>query len=122
MTDSDGRLGEIKDLSLGRLRREHLYVEDCWYSCPKAPEGCCDDAQGDECNCGADEHNALLDGLIGLVAEAVDLLEHIPFGTYGSWARDGNTAAANKMDEFDERRNDVVRRLRNPSLFGRTGD
>lgn len=48
---------------LHRLRREHLDVEDCWYSCPKAEDGCCDDAQGDECNCGADTHNALVDEL-----------------------------------------------------------
>jgi len=37
--------------------REHYYCDDRWYSCPKAPEGCADDSQGDECNCGADKHN-----------------------------------------------------------------
>jgi len=39
-------------------KREHKWVdEDNWYSCPKAPDGCSDDSQGDECNCGADVHN-----------------------------------------------------------------
>lgn len=52
---------------LRRLRREHRYVDDCWYSCPKAEDGCCDDSAGDECNCGADIHNALVDELIALV-------------------------------------------------------
>lgn len=52
---------------LRRLRRPHREVEDCWYSCPKAPEGCCDDGQGDECNCGADLHNALIDELLSVL-------------------------------------------------------
>ncbi len=48
--------------ALGRLKklahREHTYCEDGWYSCPKAEDGCYDDHAGDDCNCGADEHNA----------------------------------------------------------------
>ncbi|KKU25461.1 MAG: hypothetical protein UX37_C0022G0025 [Microgenomates group bacterium GW2011_GWA2_46_16] len=43
--------------------RQHYYCEDCWYSCPKALDGCCDDSQGDECNCGADEENKKIDEL-----------------------------------------------------------
>ena len=38
-------------------RRGHYYCEDSWYSCPKAEGGCAKDGEGDECNCGADEHN-----------------------------------------------------------------
>lgn len=39
--------------------REHEYCEDSWYSCPLAPDGCCNDNYpADVCNCGADEHNA----------------------------------------------------------------
>lgn len=38
--------------------REHTHCDDCWYSCPKSDGGCCNDAEGDDCNCGADEHNA----------------------------------------------------------------
>ena len=46
------------------LRRQHRYVEDGYYSCPKAPDGCWDDTQGDECNCGADAHNATVDRVL----------------------------------------------------------
>lgn len=49
---------------LNDLRRDHRWCEDCFYSCPKAEDGCCDDRQGDECNCGADAHNAIVDRLI----------------------------------------------------------
>ena len=53
-------------LELGELaRRSHYYCdEDSWYSCPKAPEGCANDAVGDECNCGVDEHNAKVDSVV----------------------------------------------------------
>jgi hypothetical protein len=42
------------------VERTHYYCEDTWYSCPKHPEGCANDGSGDECNCGADEWNALV--------------------------------------------------------------
>jgi hypothetical protein len=45
-------------------RREHYYCEDSWYSCPKAEGGCANDAEGGECNCGADKHNAKVDALL----------------------------------------------------------
>ena len=47
---------------VGRLKklahRVHTYCEDSWYSCPKAEDGCLNEAQGDDCTCGADKHNA----------------------------------------------------------------
>jgi hypothetical protein len=50
---------------LEKLRRTHYSCdEDCWYSCPKAEGGCCDDNAGTECNCGADVHNKILDNII----------------------------------------------------------
>jgi hypothetical protein len=45
-------------------RRPHDFCEDSWYTCPKHPEGCANDDAGDECNCGADEHNARVDHII----------------------------------------------------------
>lgn len=56
----------VKELetALNKTRRDHRYCEDCWYSCPKAEGGCCDDSQGTECNCGTDEHNAQLDKVL----------------------------------------------------------
>ena len=38
----------------------HYYCEDGWYSCPKAEEGCANDMEGDECNCGAETYNIKL--------------------------------------------------------------
>lgn len=40
------------------------------YSCPKSSEGCCNEAAGDECNCGADEHNAIVDRVAAALVEA----------------------------------------------------
>ena len=56
---------------LPELERGHYYCDDCWYSCPKAVDGCCDERQGDECNCGADDYNALLAKIIGLLTPEV---------------------------------------------------
>ena len=52
----------------------HLYCEDTWYSCPKHEDGCANEAQGDECNCGADEINAEFDKSITALEEV--LKEH----------------------------------------------
>ena len=52
---------------LPELERGHYYCDDCWYSCPKAVDGCCDERQGDECNCGADKYNQLLSEIISLL-------------------------------------------------------
>ena len=52
---------------LPKLERGHYYCDDCRYSCPKAVEGCCDESQGDECNCGADKYNQLLSEIISLL-------------------------------------------------------
>ena len=54
---------------LPKLERGHYYCDDCWY--PKAVDGCCDKRQGDECDCGADDHNALLAKIIGLLTPEV---------------------------------------------------
>ena len=49
---------------LEKLRLDHLVVdEDCWYSCPESGE-CCNQYEGTGCNCGADDHNEILDGII----------------------------------------------------------
>jgi hypothetical protein len=45
-------------------RRNHYTCEDTWYSCPKSPDGCANDAAGDECDCGADSHNDKIDELL----------------------------------------------------------
>jgi hypothetical protein len=56
---------------LEHLRRPHVIVDDCWYSCPKAVDedgdpACCNDELLwlERCTCGADAHNARLEALI----------------------------------------------------------
>ncbi len=51
--------------ALGKLRREHEVCDDCWYSCPKSGE-CCQENVSPECNCGADEANAIIDEALGI--------------------------------------------------------
>ena len=45
------------------VKRQHYYCEDTWYSCPKHEEGCANDAEGKDCNCGADKWNALIEAI-----------------------------------------------------------
>lgn len=49
--------------------REHYTCDDTWYSCPKSPEGCANEGNGDECICGADEHNAKVERLYAAVMQ-----------------------------------------------------
>lgn len=53
------KLFSLKVLAL----RGHYYCNDCWYTCPKHPEGCCNDDVGPDCNCGADRHNKKVEEL-----------------------------------------------------------
>jgi len=46
---------------LEKLRMKHH--ENDWYTCPKHPSYEYGDKSG-ECNCGADDHNETLDGVI----------------------------------------------------------
>ena len=55
--------------ALPTLKMGHSYCEDSWYSCPKAEDGCSNDAEGEDCNCGTDEHNAIIDALMKELAE-----------------------------------------------------
>lgn len=51
--------------TLGDMAKQsHYYCEDAWYSCPKAEDGCANEGNGDECNCGADDHNKAVDVLL----------------------------------------------------------
>jgi hypothetical protein len=48
---------QLKSLRLLAIR-PHYTCDDVWYSCPLSADGCADDSlPGDECNCGAEEHN-----------------------------------------------------------------
>jgi hypothetical protein len=58
--------------ALENNRRTHHYCEDTWYSCPKHEDGCANDSEGDECNCGADEANAEIDQAITAIKAALE--------------------------------------------------
>lgn len=48
--------------TLQEVRWRHEMCEDGWYSCPKCPEGCLNDAMPkDKCSCGADYYNKIID-------------------------------------------------------------
>ena len=56
------------------LRLRHDQCEDCWYSCPKSEEGCCDESRPtDVCTCGADAHNATIDAVLAALAASSPL-------------------------------------------------
>ena len=59
----DEIIARLKE-ALPTFKRGHYYCDDCWYSCPKAEDGCCDEGAGEDCNCGADEWNARIDLLM----------------------------------------------------------
>ena len=52
-------------------KQKHNYCEDTWYSCPKHEDGCANEAEGAECNCGADDINAQFDKAITSIKEAL---------------------------------------------------
>ena len=57
--------------ALENNRQTHHYCEDTWYSCPKHEDGCANDSEGDECNCGADKANAEIDSAITSLRQAI---------------------------------------------------
>ena len=46
------------------FKRSHYYCPDSWYTCPKHPDGCCNDDAGEECNCGVEQWNAQIEVLL----------------------------------------------------------
>lgn len=57
--------------TLEASRRSHYYCEDTWHSCPKHEDGCFNEMEGDECNCGADEVNEKIDQSITALRAAL---------------------------------------------------
>lgn len=59
------RIQELEQF-INAHRPHHYYCEDCWYSCPLAQDGCCDDNEPeDKCNCGAAENIVEIDKVLG---------------------------------------------------------
>ena len=57
--------------TLENNRQAHQYCEDTWYSCPKHEDGCANESEGNECNCGADKANAETDKAISAIKQAL---------------------------------------------------
>ena len=68
--------------ALADSRRSHHYCEDTWYSCPKHEGGCANEAEGDECNCGADKANEKIDQAITAIEQALAEPEQKPVAWY----------------------------------------
>ena len=64
--------------ALENNRQTHHYCEDTWYSCPKHEDGCANESEGNECNCGADKANAEIDKTITDIKEALDRIDTAP--------------------------------------------
>jgi hypothetical protein len=60
-------VNRLKDLAI----RRHYHCYDSWYSCPKSDDGCANDLDGDDCNCGADEHNAEVLSIVAQLNDAI---------------------------------------------------
>jgi hypothetical protein len=59
----EARIAALEAL-LRKCKRPHYRCDDSWYSCPKDEEGCSNEEEGTECNCGADEFNAIIDAAL----------------------------------------------------------
>ena len=60
--------------SLEKLRRHHRECEDTWYACPKAVDACSNPGEGTECNCWADEDNAILDEVLAELEGPIEIM------------------------------------------------
>jgi hypothetical protein len=47
----------------------HYHCEDSWYTCPQHPDGCANDAEGMDCNCGATERNKKRVEALGIICK-----------------------------------------------------
>jgi hypothetical protein len=85
--------------ALENNRQAHHYCEDTWYSCPKHEDGCANDAEGDECNCGADKANAEIDAAITAIKESLAQPEQEPVVFWDGESR----FVSQKTKEWDKR-------------------
>lgn len=68
----NAELGQLVDELAKLARQQHYYCDDCWYTCPAHPEGTANDfKERGVCDCGANEHNAVVDALRSRIAAAL---------------------------------------------------
>lgn len=68
---------QIALYTLNTSKRSHYYCEDNFYSCPKHEDGCANDMEGDECNCGANFVNETIEKAIEALLAALAQPEKI---------------------------------------------
>lgn len=61
---------------------------------------------------GTDDRDGYIAELEGLVAELKDLAEWVPFHAYCTWRENGDRKSADKMDDWQTRRDAAVRQAR----------
>lgn len=65
-------------IELEKLRHKHYTNdEDCWYSCPKSGECCNSERDNDECTCGADTYNEILDQVIQKIKTQIASIKRV---------------------------------------------
>jgi hypothetical protein len=64
-------LYKIKDF-LKNSEKAHNYCEETWYSCPKSDEGCANDEEGENCNCGAEKYNMQLVSILSMLNDIIE--------------------------------------------------
>jgi hypothetical protein len=84
--------------ALKNNRQAHYYCEDTWYSCPKHEDGCANDFEGSDCNCGADKANIEIDAAIKALEEALKQEQGEPVATVVARQYDDGTHAGNALD------------------------
>ena len=68
-------MNEVCRLKALAMRDHYWNDEDCWYSCPKSPDGCCNEEAGDDCRCGADAVNAEVERTFSAIEASINQLE-----------------------------------------------
>ena len=63
IAEKQDRIQQLEAVLKSLRSDKHYTCDDCWYSCPKSGE-CCNDNKGDECDCGTDRQNAIIDNAI----------------------------------------------------------
>lgn len=71
-----------------RLRkiRQHATCEDAWYSCPKSGE-CANERAGSECDCGADDINAMHAAAADLIEKMGEVVREIEWSFGDNYAQ-----------------------------------
>lgn len=100
MVDLMERLAQLGHLAY----RWHYECEDPWYSCPKSEDGCVNEHAGEDCNCGADAHNAKVKQVLDEVVQQLEALQRECHIVGGEDAERLDTLAASQISPAERQR------------------